>query len=144
MLTSTLIHPPLLRALAAAGHGSTVLVADGNYPVATATAATAAVVHLNLRPGVLDVVEVTRTLLGAVPVEAAHVMTPGAPPDPPIFAELTQLLRPSGVALQPLDRAAFYAAARSQDLAVVVATGDQRLFANLLLTIGVVPPGTPP
>ena len=36
MLNYTLVHPPLLRALAAAGHGSQVLLADGNYPAATA------------------------------------------------------------------------------------------------------------
>ncbi len=36
-----------------------------------------------------------------------------------------------------LDRFAFYDAARSDDVAVLVATGDQRVYANLLLTLGV-------
>jgi L-fucose mutarotase len=37
-------------------------------------------------------------------------------------------------------RGEFYAAARSPDLAVAVASGDQRLYANILVTVGVVPP----
>jgi L-fucose mutarotase len=36
-----------------------------------------------------------------------------------------------------MDRFAFYAAARGDDVALVVATGEQRVYANLLLTIGV-------
>jgi L-fucose mutarotase len=36
MLQYKLIHPQILAALAAAGHGSTVLIADGNYPFSTA------------------------------------------------------------------------------------------------------------
>lgn len=35
----------------AAGHGSQILIADANFPVSTATPATAARVYLNLRPG---------------------------------------------------------------------------------------------
>jgi L-fucose mutarotase len=38
-----------------------------------------------------------------------------------------------------LARAGFYAACRQPDLAVTVATGDQRHFANILLTIGFEP-----
>jgi L-fucose mutarotase len=34
----------------------------------------------------------------------------------------------------------FYAECRQSDLAVCVATGDDRLYANLLLTIGFVAP----
>jgi L-fucose mutarotase/ribose pyranase (RbsD/FucU family) len=32
------------------------------------------------------------------------------------------------------------ASARSPDLALVIATGEQRIYATILLTIGVVPP----
>ena len=38
------------------------------------------------------------------------------------------------------ERFAFYAAAREPDVAVVIATGDARQYANLLLTVGVVSP----
>ena len=35
MLKYRLLHPELLRALGEAGHGARVLIADGNYPLAT-------------------------------------------------------------------------------------------------------------
>ena len=34
-----------------------------------------------------------------------------------------------------------YDAARSEDVGIVVATGEQRLYGNLLLTVGVRAPG---
>jgi L-fucose mutarotase len=42
--------------------------------------------------------------------------------------------------LQRLGRFQFYDMARGPDLALAVATGEQRIYANLLLTIGVVMP----
>ena len=38
MLKGKLIHPEILDALGKAGHGSKILIADGNYPFATAAA----------------------------------------------------------------------------------------------------------
>jgi L-fucose mutarotase len=32
VLTTRLLHPQILAALGEAGHGATVLIADGNYP----------------------------------------------------------------------------------------------------------------
>ena len=96
MLNYTLTHPPLLRALAAAGHGSQVLLADGNYPAATAKPAGAEVIHLNLRPGLLSVTDVLGPLLEAVNVEAGRVM---ALPDGgavPAHDEYRQLLGDAG------------------------------------------------
>jgi L-fucose mutarotase len=138
VLRYRLTHPDLLAALAAAGHGSTVLLADGNYPLATASGPAARRVYLNLRPGQVPVDDILATVLDAVPVEAARVMQPAVGPEPPIFATFRGLL--GGVALEPLGRFAFYAAASEPDLAVAVASGDQRLYANILLTIGVLPP----
>lgn len=139
MLRQSLIHPPLLRALAAAGHGSRILLADANYPVATAVAPRAEVVWLNLAPGLVDVLTLLDLLTGAIPVEAAAVMQPDDGPQPEIFDGFADRL-PADLALDRLGRSAFYDAARSDDVALAVATGEQRLFANLLLTVGVVPP----
>jgi L-fucose mutarotase len=44
------------------------------------------------------------------------------------------------VPLQPLDCFDFYATCREPDLAVCVGTGDYRLHANILLTVGSIPP----
>ena len=45
-----------------------------------------------------------------------------------------------GLQLQPLGRFQFYDAARDRNTTLVIATGEQRIYANILLTIGVVPP----
>jgi L-fucose mutarotase len=135
VLRYPLTHPGLLAALAGAGHGSKVLLADGNYPVATGVAPRAAVVHLNLRPGLIGVEPVLETLLSAVAVEQAEVMHAGAPPEPEVFGTYRRLL--AGVPLHALSRNDFYAAARGPDTCLVVATGEQRLYANVLLTLGV-------
>jgi L-fucose mutarotase len=138
MLTYPLLHPEILAALGAAGHGAQVLIADGNYPLATRSHPAARRVFLNLAPGILAVTDVLRVLAGAIPVEAAQVMVPDSGPEPPIFREFRELL--PGVALEPLGRFEFYDAARGPDLALAIATGERRIYANLLLTIGVIPP----
>ncbi|MFD7417318.1 RbsD/FucU domain-containing protein [Kitasatospora purpeofusca] len=136
MLLTELLHPGILAALAGAGHGAQVLLADGHYPAGTATGERARTVHLNLAPGLLDVTTVLDVLLRAVPVESAHVMVPPAgEPEPPAVAGYRSALAPRPVTA--LHRAAFYEAARSPDLALAVVTADTRTYANLLLTIGV-------
>ena len=74
MLKTRLQHPEILAALAASGHFSQVLIADGNFPVAGNRGPHARVVHLNLAPGMLDALTVLDVLLEAVPVQAATVM----------------------------------------------------------------------
>ncbi|MCU7826765.1 RbsD/FucU family protein [Kitasatospora sp. DSM 101779] len=141
MLLTELLHPGILEALAAAGHGARVLLADGHYPASTATGPRTRTVHLNLAPDLLDVTTVLDVLLRVLPVEAAHVMVPpeGAP-EPPAIAEHRSMLAP--VAVETLGRFEFYDAARSPDLALTVVTADTRTYANLLLTIGVRAEGT--
>lgn len=138
MLKTTLIHPEILSALGRAGHGSRVLIADGNYPFTTASAPDAEKVYLNLAPGLVSVTDVLRVLTTAIPIESAAVMQPDTGPEPSIFAEFRQLL--PEIELEHLERYAFYDTARSRDVALVVATGEQRVYANILLTIGVVSP----
>lgn len=139
MLKTKLIHPEILSALATAGHGSRVLIADGNYPFVTGSRASARCVYLNLAPGIVSATDVLRTLVEVISIEAATVMLPASSKEPAIFDEFRRLL-PSQVALASLGRAEFYEAVRDQNTALVIATGEQRTFANLLLTIGVVNP----
>ncbi len=137
MLKYRLCHPEILAALGKAGHGSLVLIADGNYPFVTASHPQASRVYLNLAPGLVNVPDVLKALTTAIPIEQATVMQPDAGPEPAIFNEFRAVLG-EALPLQPLGRHAFYDAARSANLALVVATGEQRIYANLLLTIGVV------
>lgn len=138
MLKSQLLHPQILNALGRSGHGSKVLIADGNYPFNTGSNPAADHVFLNLRPGLVSVTDVLETLVTAMPVEAAHVMQPADGSEPPIFSEFRRIL--PDLQLQKLERFAFYDTSRERDVSLVIASGDQRLYANILLTIGVVPP----
>jgi L-fucose mutarotase len=138
MLTYRLLHPEILRALGEAGHGAQVLIADGNYPLLTRTYSAARHVYLNLASDLVRVTDVLAVLVDAIPIEAAHVMRPDTGEEPAIYAEFGVQL--PGVELQPLGRFEFYDLAKGPDLALAVATGERRVYANILLTIGVVPP----
>jgi L-fucose mutarotase len=138
MLKYQLLHPEILAALGAAGHGSRVLIADGNYPFMTKSHPGARRVYLNLAPDLLRATDVLATLADAIPIEATHVMVPESGDEPAIFAEFRALL--PGLELSALGRFAFYDTACGPDLALVIATGERRVYANILLTIGVVPP----
>lgn len=139
MLKSTLIHPEILRVLAAAGHGATILIADGNYPASTSVGPRGAVVSLNLSPGIVGCVEVLEALVTAIPVEKAQVMQPHDGSRPPIWNDFDRVLKQSGFAepLEPVERFAFYRTASTDQHALTIQTGEQRVWANLLLTIGV-------
>ena len=149
MLKGKLIHPQILQALGRAGHGAKILISDGNYPHWVKRGPNADVVFLNLAPGKLTCTEVLAALLPVVPMEKAEVMDfartgPNAlTSDPPIWNEFRQLLHDSGtdLELEKIERFKFYDEAGTKEVALTIATGDQRIYANLLLTIGVVKPG---
>ena len=143
MLKGRLLHPEILGALGRAGHGAKVLIADGNYPFSTKRGRNADLVQLNLAPGVISCSQILDVLASAMPIEAAVVMDPGErAPQPEIWSDFASILAgaAAGVELERLDRFAFYEAASDDDVALTIASGEQRIFANLLLTIGVVPP----
>ena len=148
MLKSQLLHPQILQALARAGHGAKILISDGNYPHHTKRGPNATVVFLNLVPGQLLVTVVLKALLTAIPLEKAEVMDyartgPNSlPQDPPIWNEFREVLHDKKIdlELEKIERFKFYDAAGTPEVCLTVATGDQRIYANLLLTIGVVKP----
>ena len=142
MLKTPLLHPEILQALGRAGHGARVLIADGNYPCSTEAPASATRVYLNFRRGLLSVTEVLQTLGETIPIEAALLMSPADGQPVPLHDSIRALLPASAVVnLQP--RLAFYAEAKSPSTTLVIATGEQRRFANVLLTIGVVSANLP-
>ena len=71
MLLFPLIHPPLLAALAACGHGGKVLIADANYSHSTNVSPRAALIYLNLRPG-LDPLDGWNNVGDKAPNAVAH------------------------------------------------------------------------
>ena len=137
MLKSKLLHPEILYCLGQCGHFSRVLIADGNYPTATMSLATTRKVFLNLMPGVPTITQVLEALCSAVPFQSATVVAPPEDRFRAAHAEFKNLL-PLEIAWEEKERFAFYADVKSTDTALIIATGDMRRFANLLLTIGVV------
>jgi L-fucose mutarotase len=137
MLKGNLLHPEILGILGTAGHGSKVLIADGNYPFSTGSLATTPKVYLNLSPGVVNVTQVLESFIGIIEIESAEVMIPETGHTPEIFKEFENIL-PGVIALTERKRHEFYQLVKSTDTALIIATAEQRIYANLLLTIGVV------
>ncbi len=139
MMKYRLLHPQLLGGLGRAGHGSRILIADSNYPHVTGAPAQAERVFLNLAPGLVSATDVLKVLLDAIPVEAAYAMLMDNGQEAPIVAEFRALLPPE-IEFKTLERFAYYDAVKSPDTLLVIATGEQRLYANLLLVVGVMTP----
>ena len=144
MLNHQLIHPRINEILGRAGHHATILIADGNYPASTKKGPNAEVVCLNLAPGVITVAQALRALLSAVPIDAVNTM--GIPADdpyarhgePPVWDEYRAVLKTSRsrLKLAPILKWDFYKAVESPDHVLTIQTGDQSLWANVLLTMG--------
>ena len=142
MLYGPMTHPPLLRALAGAGHGSKILIADSNYPHETLANPRSSVVFLNLAPGLINATDVLDVITQTVPIEAAAIMVPAPEAgevEIPIHDEFRAAL--PELELEEISRWDYYDAAKADDVAVVIATGEARIYANILLTIGVRQPG---
>jgi L-fucose mutarotase len=148
MIKSRLLHPEILATLGRAGHSSKILIADGNYPFVTQIGTNARLVSLNLAPGLINATQTLEAIVSAVPIEEATVMEPvtsgpyALDSDPAIWSDFQRILKESGsnVTLKKLERFAFFDAAKDDNVALTIATGEQRLYANLLLQIGVVFP----
>lgn len=134
MLKGDLIHPDIMAALALCGHGDKVLIADGNYPLSSRTG-DAKLVYLGLAPGLPTVTDVLAAIQSVVNIEKAEVMDPADGTTPEIFGEFTRML--GGVELDKLGRYEFYDACCQPTVCLAVSTGEKRVFANILLTVGV-------
>lgn len=132
-----IIHPDVLELLARLGHKGRILVTDALFSTATNTSPRSRVVHLALTPGMPSVGDVTTALERAIPIEEICRMRPeSGRMDLPVHLELDALLPTSRVAHSWLPRQKFYDLARSDEVGLVIATGDIRRFANVLLTVG--------
>jgi len=136
MINTEIIHPEILKALAAAGHGSTILIADGNYPVSTGALPEAPRVYLNFAPGLVSVTDVLGPIVNTVPIESVSAIVPDDGTEPSIFKNYRELL-PDGMEINKLKRFDFYDAVAQPTLALIVATGEKRTYACILLTMGV-------
>ena len=145
MLRTELTHPDILAVVARAGHHATILIADGNYPASSKKGPNAAVISMNLSPGVVTCNQTLAALLSVVPVEAAHVMQTEADGpyaldgDPEVWTDYRQTIADSGHDLQlsEVDKWGFYEKVETPDHVLTIQTADQQRYANILLTVGV-------
>jgi L-fucose mutarotase len=147
MLKLSVLHPQILAALGRAGHLAKVLISDGNYPHSTKPNPSATVVWANFIPGVVDGATVLKMVADLVPIEKVEVMAPertgmyAMKNDPPIWKQFRKILKDHSDfrgELTQLDKPAFNVVARQEDVCLVIATGETEIFANVIVTIGVV------
>ena len=133
-----LLSPDLLHALAAMGHGDRIVLVDRNYPATRGRR----LIHL---PGI-DTPRALQAVLSVLPIDT-FVAEPCAVMQivgtlstlPPVVVEMNALLARHGVGpAASLERHAFYETAETAY--AIVQTGERRLYGNILLTKGVVPP----
>ena len=133
-----LLTADLLHALAAMGHGETIVLVDANYPATRGR-------RIIAIPGA-DTPRVLRAVLSLLPIDTfiphpAAVMQvvddPAAIPD--VVTAMNAELRTAGAGPAiGLERHEFYAAAESAY--AIVQTGERRFYGNILLTKGVIAP----
>ncbi len=146
MLKTPVIHPEILAVLGSAGHTSKVLITDGNYPASTTLGPNAVLVSLNFAPGLLSATQVLEGLSQIIPIEKSEVMDYAKTGqyalenDPEIWADYQAILEKNNhpIELNKVERFDFYDLAAKDDVALVIVTAEQRIYANLMLTIGVV------
>lgn len=137
MIKSEIIHPELLCALAKCGHKAKILIADSNYSFVTNASRHATIIYLNLSPGMISSTIILDKILCHINVESATLMAYPEDFDNTIEREYKKQLSAS-VEIAYVDRQAFYDMAKSDDTLLVIASGETRRFANILLTVGVV------
>ena len=134
------VHPlltgDLLAILRDMGHGDEIVVVDGNFPAASVAQ------RLVRLPGIAAD-RAAEAILSLLPLDdfvdqpAAAMASPDGRPE--IYDDFDRVLAAAHgapVSLQEIDRFAFYDRARTAY--AVVATGERRLYANLILKKGVI------
>ena len=134
MLTSSLIHPEIMRVLSLCGHGDKILIADGNYPL-DSESGSAPKVYLGLTAGIPTVTQVLEVLKGVIPIEKAEVMVPEDGSTPEIYAEFRSIL--NGMELNGIARWDFYKTCADPKIRLAISTGEKRTFSNILITVGI-------
>lgn len=131
-----IIPPDLLKILCEMGHGDEIVIADGNFPSASIGKR---VVYLSGN-GTTEVLDAVLKLLPLDTYEKPMYLmevVPGDDVKTPIWEEYKKIAaRYTDADFEHLERFEFYE--RAKDAYAVIATGEQALYANVLLKKGVV------
>ena len=137
-----MLSPELLSTLRTMGHGDEIAIVDANYPAASSGRP---VIRMDAAASTTRIAEAVLSLMPLdefVPCAAFHMQVVNDPAgEMPIFAEFRALLEryePKSAKLEGIERFAFYE--RVRGCFAVVATGERRLYGNLILKKGIVRP----
>ena len=135
---SPLLSPDLLHVLASMGHGDEIVLADANFPAASQARRLVRLPGV-AAPAVLDAVLSVMPLDTFVAQAALTMQVVGdATATPAAVADFNAVLQQhSCPPTASLERFAFYE--RAAQAFAVVATGETRLYGNILLKKGVLP-----
>ena len=137
MIKAEILHPELLGTLAKCGHKTQILIADSNYAVLSNTNPKAKIIYLNFSRNLLQSDIILTKLLQCINVESAVMMEYPDTFNNTIVGEYESILG-KDVPISYLPRQAFYDEVKSDKTVLVIASGETRRFANILLTVGVV------
>ncbi|MEM8630641.1 MAG: RbsD/FucU domain-containing protein [Pseudomonadota bacterium] len=135
------LTPDLLRELRAMGHGDEIVIADANFPAESCAN------RIERLPG-LSATDALRIILGIMPLDS-YVETPARTMEvvgdpsavPEIVAEFQRIINDtadSPAEISGVERHAFYEEAK--DAYLIVQTAETRLYGNIILSKGIVPP----
>ncbi len=135
-----ILGPELLYALRAMGHGDEICICDANFPGDSNA-------DELIRVDAADAIQVADAILSLMPLDsfvdnAAFVMqVVGKPKEaPPIYKMFQDTIdkHEKGFKISRLERFKFYE--RARNCFAIVQTGERRLYGNIILTKGIIPP----
>lgn len=132
-----IIGPNLLKILCEMGHGDEIVIADGNFPAETNGKRV-------VRADGIGGVEMLSAVLDLIPLDTYAsenfmlMQTTNGDPTPEIWAEYEKVAnaKDGNVRLANIERFAFYE--RAKNAYAVIATGEERVYANIILKKGVI------
>lgn len=137
-----ILSPELLKVLCEMGHGDRIVIADGNFP-AESMGKNGIVIRMDGH-GTCELLE---AILRVFPLDTyvehpLHLMQvmEGDPVETPIWDQYKEIIKGADArgetAVGEIERFAFYEEARKAY--AVIATGEEALYANIMLQKGVV------
>lgn len=129
MKPDRLIHPELVAALAAAGHGDTIVISDAGLKIPRS----AHRIDLGVTCGVPTFLQVVKAVLPELVVEAATVATEFSTWNPEVYAATLDLLPVAPDAKPHAD----LMAEAAESAYLYVKSGECTAYANVVLTAGV-------
>ncbi len=137
----SILSPELLKVLMEMGHSDEIVISDGNFP-------SASMAQRLIRLDGHDTPTVLAAILELMPLDtyvdepvALMAVTPGDDYKPVIWDDYKRIIKEKegNHALEMMERFAFYE--RAKKAYAIVATGEEALYANLILKKGVVVDG---